>query len=460
MVSASVETQNRVLETMGKRHIRVAVAGNVDSGKSTLIGTLKTSTLDDGRGLNRSKIMKHKHERDTGRTSTISQHEIGLDDNGHVLSACTSESEIAKTSARVVTLMDVAGHEKHFRTTVAGLSMGMADYSLVLVNAAQPPTVMTVHHLRLCTACGVPVVIVMTKADSCPSHVFRQTKAAVHDTLRSPEFNKRYYEVKSDRDVETVKDKLHSLAPAVTVSCVTGEGLDVLKKLLFALPKRRHHEKKMKRPFEFLIEEVFNVKGIGHVLSGFVFSGSYRKGEPLYLGPMKDGTYAKATVRSIHVAQTDVDHTYAGHSACLAISLAKTQRFALARGGVRRMMRGMVAVKELPNPSAIRSFKADLVMLRGEPVTVTKGQFNATAHVLHLKQSVKVTDFSHSNPEHAANLKQRRVSTDTALVMRPGDQARVTFQTVGGAVYIRKGMRILLRDGHVRAVGVIVETGD
>jgi elongation factor 1-alpha len=458
MVLTTIETQNRVLETMGKHHIRVAVAGNVDAGKSTLIGTLRTSTLDDGRGLNRGKIMKHKHERDTGRTSTISQHEIGFDMLGDVLSSCASESEIAKTSARVVSLMDVAGHEKHFRTTVAGLSMGMADYSLVLVNSAQPPTIMTMHHLRLCAACGVPVIIVMTKADSCPSHVFRQTKNAVVDTLRSPEFNKRYYEVKSDRDVETVKDKLHSLVPAVTVSCVTGEGLDVLKKMLFALPKRRHHEKKMNRPFEFLIEEVFNVKGIGHVLSGFVFSGTYRKGEPLFIGPMKDGTYAKATVRSIHVAQTDVDYTYAGHSACLAISMAKTQRFALTRRGMGHL-KGMVALREVPNPPAIRNFKADLVMLRGEPVTVTKGQFNATAHILHLKQSVKVMDFSHSNPARAGNLKHGRVSTDTALVMRPGDQARVTFQTVGGAVYIRKGMRILLRDGHVRAVGVIVETG-
>ena len=82
----------------------------------------------------------------------------------------------------------------------------------------------------------------MTKVDSCPSHVFRQTKQAVAEILRSPEFSKRYYEIKNERDIGTAKDKLHSLIPAVTVSCVTGEGLDILKKLLFALPKRRHHE--------------------------------------------------------------------------------------------------------------------------------------------------------------------------------------------------------------------------
>lgn len=60
--------------------------------------------------------------------------------------------------------------------------------------------------------------------------------------IRSPEFGKRQFAVKTDRDIETVKDKLDSLTPIVTLSCVTGEGLDLLKQLLFALPKRRFHE--------------------------------------------------------------------------------------------------------------------------------------------------------------------------------------------------------------------------
>lgn len=163
MVLATQEAQQRVLETMSLRHIRVAVVGNVDAGKSTLIGTLKTSTLDDGRGLSRSKIMKHKHERETGRTSTITQHPIGFDDDGKVLVSCANEAELAQKASRVVTLMDLAGHEKYFKTTVAGLSMGMADYALVLVNAAQPPTHMTMHHLRLCATCNIPTVIILTK---------------------------------------------------------------------------------------------------------------------------------------------------------------------------------------------------------------------------------------------------------------------------------------------------------
>lgn len=152
-----------VLETMSTHHLRVAVVGNVDAGKSTLIGTMKTSTLDDGKGLSRSKIMRHQHEKDTGRTSTISEHAIGFDENGKVLEVCSDESAMVLQSQRVVSLMDLAGHEKYFRTTVAGMSMGMADYALLLVNAAQPPTHMTMHHLRLCAACGIPTIVVITK---------------------------------------------------------------------------------------------------------------------------------------------------------------------------------------------------------------------------------------------------------------------------------------------------------
>jgi small GTP-binding protein len=153
-----------VLKKMSDDHIRVAVVGNVDAGKSTLIGTLTSSTLDDGRGYGRAHVMKHKHELESGRTSTIGSHLLGLMANGDVIAGGPKkESMIACNSDRLVTLMDLAGHEKYLKTTIAGVSRGMADYALVLVNAMQPPTHMTMHHLTLCVTSGIPVVVVMTK---------------------------------------------------------------------------------------------------------------------------------------------------------------------------------------------------------------------------------------------------------------------------------------------------------
>src|SRR5690349_7327695 len=62
--------------------VRVAVVGNVDSGKSTLLGVLTRGQLDNGRGLARMNIFVHKHELETGRTSSISHEILGFNSKG------------------------------------------------------------------------------------------------------------------------------------------------------------------------------------------------------------------------------------------------------------------------------------------------------------------------------------------------------------------------------------------
>ena len=51
--------------------IRIAVIGNVDSGKSTLVGVLTKGIMDDGRGSARMKVFNFGHEAQNGRTSSI-----------------------------------------------------------------------------------------------------------------------------------------------------------------------------------------------------------------------------------------------------------------------------------------------------------------------------------------------------------------------------------------------------
>lgn len=51
--------------------IRVAVVGNVDAGKSTLLGVLTHGELDNGRGYSRQRLFRHKHEMESGRTSSV-----------------------------------------------------------------------------------------------------------------------------------------------------------------------------------------------------------------------------------------------------------------------------------------------------------------------------------------------------------------------------------------------------
>ena len=178
------EPAGSVEETLSSRNIRIAVVGNVDAGKSTLIGTLTTSSLDDGRGSSRCAIMKHRHEIESGRTSTATSHLLGFRHSGEVIAGrdrirahkIKSEDEIARESYRIVTLMDLAGHEKYLKTTIHGVSSGFADYALILVNSRHPPTHMTQHHLNLCCSFGIPVVVLFTKTDGCPPHALETSK--------------------------------------------------------------------------------------------------------------------------------------------------------------------------------------------------------------------------------------------------------------------------------------------
>ena len=59
--------------------------GNVDAGKSTLLGVLTHDELDNGRGRARLNLFRHLHEIQTGRTSSISHEILGFSSKGEVI---------------------------------------------------------------------------------------------------------------------------------------------------------------------------------------------------------------------------------------------------------------------------------------------------------------------------------------------------------------------------------------
>jgi GTPase len=446
--------------------------------------------------------MKHRHEIETGRTSTATTHLMGFRHSGEPISGRDSirtnkrktEDEIARESYRIVTLMDLAGHEKYLKTTIHGVSSGMADYSLILVNSRQPPTHMTQHHLNLCCSFGIPIIIVFTKVDGCPEHAMKTSKEEVFKMLRSPDIGHKPFVVRNEQDIATVMGKMQTLAPVIDTSCVTGEGLDLLRKMLFSLPKRRQHEKKKDRPFEFLIEEIFmNVPGVGVVVSGFVNAGELAVGNTchVFVGPMDDGSFLRTIAKSAHVARINTTHVTAGQSACLAFALKKDDR--------QKLRRGMVVLRE--SPSSTREFDAEICVLKGEGTTIRyvhtfqdedfvnesidsfnflRKSYQAYVHILNVRQSAfaKKIEIVNNNalglpPSHSAHH-----DAEEGIVLRPGSRAKVRFEFAKRPVrcfnaaslfllyvfavitffcqeYIRPGMRMLFRDGRVRGVGII-----
>jgi GTPase len=75
-----ISDSNKARET-----IKIAVVGNVDSGKSTLTCVLSCppGVKDDGRGALREKVFNFGHEKENGRTTSIAHEIVGFDESGN-----------------------------------------------------------------------------------------------------------------------------------------------------------------------------------------------------------------------------------------------------------------------------------------------------------------------------------------------------------------------------------------
>lgn len=112
--------------------------GNVDAGKSTLLGVLTHGELDNGRGRARQKLFRHKHESESGRTSSVGCDILGFDGDGNVVNATDGHgsldwAEICRRSSKVVTFIDLAGHEKYLKTTIFGMTGHAPDFCMLMV---------------------------------------------------------------------------------------------------------------------------------------------------------------------------------------------------------------------------------------------------------------------------------------------------------------------------------------
>jgi len=128
--------------------LRVSVTGATMSGKSSLLGTLSTATLDNGRGKSRLSLLKHRHEIASGMTSSVTQELLGYRDemkdatqvvsygSGDVSSWADIHAAVENApSGRLVFLSDSAGHPRFRRTTVRGIVGWQPHWTLLCVPA-------------------------------------------------------------------------------------------------------------------------------------------------------------------------------------------------------------------------------------------------------------------------------------------------------------------------------------
>ncbi|THC96793.1 hypothetical protein EYZ11_003718 [Aspergillus tanneri] len=413
--------------------IRVAVVGNVDAGKSTMLGVLVKGSLDDGRGKARVNLFRHKHEIESGRTSSVGLEIMGFDSHGDIVGSAQgrklSWEDIGKRSAKVISFTDLAGHERYLRTTVFGMLSSSPSYCLLMVAANNGLIGMSKEHLGIALALNVPVMVIVTKIDICPPQILQETLSQLNKILKSPGARKIPVFVKDmDETINTATQFVSQrICPIFQVSNVTGENLDLVRTFLNILPHRGQYN--VNAPFEFLINDTFSVPHVGTVVSGVAKSGVIHAGDPVLVGPDSLGQFTTTTIKSIERKRIGVNACFAGQSGS----------FALKRVRRKEVRKGMVVLKKLDQPPKVyREFVAEVLIL--SHATTIKPRYQAMLHVGAVSQTCSVIDIDRP-------------------FIRTGDRALVAFRFVQRPEFLAPGDRVLFREGKTKGLGIVKSVG-
>lgn len=286
-----IETEKGESQT---EQLRVLLIGTADVGKSSLLGTLSTSTLDNGRGMIRVSSLKHPHEIVSGVTSSLTSELIGY----HITSRHGTEissTEVinyasgnvstwidihnASEPGRLVFFTDTPGRLKYRHSTLRGLVSWAPHWAICCVAAsgedrndstlgaclsahdshsAQGNGVDTSRaNLILCLKLNLPIVIVITKLDLVSSkkileETLRKILSIVKSSGRQPRLLVPPSDCNQDVQFRTLakeneykvlqkmppvpEKEIGNLVPIVLTSAVRGDGIGMLHALLRHLP--------------------------------------------------------------------------------------------------------------------------------------------------------------------------------------------------------------------------------
>ncbi len=258
------------------KRVVLGTAGHIDHGKTTLVKALT--------GVDTDRL---KEEKERGITI-----ELGF-------------ASLELPSGVRIGVVDVPGHERFVKNMVAGAAG--VDLVALVVAADEGVMPQTREHLEICELLGVKSgLVVITKKDLVDAEWLELVEEEVREFL---------------------KGTFLENAPVVSVSAVTGEGLEELLKTLDELVKRVP-DRSSEGPFRLPVDRVFVVKGFGTVVTGTSLSGKVRISDEVVVYPKG----ISSRVRRIQVHGRDREEAFAGTRT--ALNLQGVEREEVERGDV------------------------------------------------------------------------------------------------------------------------------
>jgi selenocysteine-specific elongation factor len=255
--------------TLSAGPLTLGTAGHIDHGKTTLVGALT--------GVDTDRLPEEKVRG---------------------ISIALGYAELQVPSGRVLSVIDVPGHERFVRTMVAGAT-GI-DLFLMVVAADDGVMPQTREHAAVLQALAVEHgVVAVTKADVADSR----------------------------RAVEQARELLPS-CEAVVCSARTGKGLENLLAALDRVLDRCTSRAFAPGDAVLHIDRVFTVVGHGTIVTGTLWSGALSRGETLALLPGD----APVRIRGLEVHNEPRAHAQAGQR--VAVNLSGVRARDVRRGDV------------------------------------------------------------------------------------------------------------------------------
>ena len=254
------------------KHFIIGTAGHVDHGKTALIKAMTQIDCDT-----------HKQEKERGITINLGFAHIDLP-NGQ---SCG--------------IIDMPGHKDFIDTMVSG-ACGI-DLVLLIVAADSGIMPQTVEHLNILNALGVQKgIVVITKTDLV---------------------DEEFIELVSLEVMEKTEGTSLEAAPIIPVSAHTGDGIAQLIEQISEMSQELE-ERNSAAGFRMYPDRIFDVKGIGFVLTGSVLSGQTLVGDDVFLLPGKGNQYK---IRGIQRHGKTAEKAIAGDRAAINLNGLKQEDF-------------------------------------------------------------------------------------------------------------------------------------
>ncbi len=405
-----------------KSHVVIASSGHVNHGKSTLIGTLMTGK-NDVEGKNWLFLDTLPHEIERNLSADLHYALLGFKNNKPLYFKNPLDkkerSRVVEQSDKLISFVDAPGHEGFLRTTIRGVVGQDIDYGLLVVAADDGVMNMTKEHLGLLLAMNLPVIVCMTKIDKAGKRKIEETESQIEELLKH--VGRIPYLIKDENDLNVVIDKLDTIVPMVKTSAVTLEGYDLLNKILLALPERR---KNFDKPFLMFVDKIYNVSGVGTVVSGTIKQGRLQAGSELLLGPDATGKMRKVKAPSIEMHYHRIAEADTGFVVGVAL-----------RGvNYDDVKRGMILCSKEINPTPVKGFEADILVLT-HPTRITNG-YEPVIHLFTVGESAKV------------ELVDKEY-------LKSGENGKVRFAFKYSPHYLEEGDRFVFREGKTKGIGTV-----